>query len=191
MTVVTSTDRRVRRTRRALLDALSALMAQKGYDAVTVADIIDRADVGRSTFYSHYTDKADLLEDGLADLRSLLRPPVGSARPRHPLDFSLPMFRHAHQQRRLARALAHRSSAGPLLSRIEELLVETVGEPLAAHASGPVPVEAAARFVTGAFLGLLAWWLDQDEPCSAEEIDQVFRALVAPGLRAATGPASA
>ena len=58
------TDRRVRRTRRALHDALLTLMTEKSYDAVTVQDIIDRADVGRSTFYSHFTDKRYLLDFG-------------------------------------------------------------------------------------------------------------------------------
>src|SRR5690349_18531587 len=63
-------DRRVRRTREAIHQALMALMLEKGYDAVTVSEIIERADIGRSTFYAHYTDKRDVLFaslDGLAD----------------------------------------------------------------------------------------------------------------------------
>lgn len=47
-------DRRVRRTRRALQDSLTSLILEKGYDAVTVEDITDRADLGRTTFYLHY-----------------------------------------------------------------------------------------------------------------------------------------
>ncbi|WP_412537769.1 helix-turn-helix domain-containing protein [Longispora sp. K20-0274] len=68
-----STDRRVRRTRLALRHALVELMVDKGYDAVTVQDIIDRADVGRSTFYAHFTDKEHLFRSGIQDLQAELR----------------------------------------------------------------------------------------------------------------------
>src|SRR5688572_2762159 len=54
-------DARVRRTRDALGDALVALMQEKPFDTITVQDVLDRAKVGRSTFYSHYSDKDDLL----------------------------------------------------------------------------------------------------------------------------------
>src|SRR4026209_397202 len=55
------TDARVRRTRDALGDALVALMQEKPFDTITVQDVLDRADVSRSTFYTHYSDKDDLL----------------------------------------------------------------------------------------------------------------------------------
>src|SRR5919112_2023535 len=55
------TDARVRRTRDALGDALIALMQEKPFETITVQDVLDRAHVSRSTFYSHYTDKDDLL----------------------------------------------------------------------------------------------------------------------------------
>ncbi len=55
------TDARVRRTRDALGDALIALMQEKPFDTITVQDVLDRAHVSRSTFYTHYSDKDDLL----------------------------------------------------------------------------------------------------------------------------------
>ncbi|MFI5716434.1 TetR/AcrR family transcriptional regulator [Nocardia sp. NPDC051750] len=58
---MSSSDRRVRRTRDALHRALIALMMERAYDRITVSDVIDRADIGRSTFYAHYRDKDDLL----------------------------------------------------------------------------------------------------------------------------------
>ena len=61
-------DRRVNRTRRALKEALTDLILEKGYEHVTVGDVLDRADVGRSTFYAHFVDKDALLMAILADL---------------------------------------------------------------------------------------------------------------------------
>jgi hypothetical protein len=65
-----TTDRRVRRTRER--SALLSLIQEKGYDRIKVQDILDRADVGRSTFYAHYRDKDDLLQSGFEDVRAAL-----------------------------------------------------------------------------------------------------------------------
>lgn len=56
-------DRRQRKTRRAIYQAFESLMSQEHYQAVTVAQIIGRADIGRSTFYAHYETKDDLLDE--------------------------------------------------------------------------------------------------------------------------------
>ena len=61
-------DRRVQRTRQLLNRALMELIVEKGYDSVTVQDIIDRANLGRSTFYAHYQDKDDLLFSGIDEV---------------------------------------------------------------------------------------------------------------------------
>src|SRR5881396_2641445 len=65
-------DRRVQRTRKLLQDALVSLMIEQGYEATTVQDIIDRANVGRATFYAHFADKETLLVSRLEDLRAML-----------------------------------------------------------------------------------------------------------------------
>src|SRR5260221_12054396 len=94
-------DRRAARTRRALHEALISLILRQGYEATTIQDIIDAADVGRSTFYAHYTGKEDLLRGGFAALRAELTaaPPDASSRRDGgrdgPLPFTLRMFQHA------------------------------------------------------------------------------------------------
>ncbi len=187
-----ATDRRVRRTRRALQEALLSLMAEKGYDEVTVADLIERADVGRSTFYNHYADKADLLDDCLDGLRAMIGPgPAPDAGPGAPdrlLGFSLPFLRHAGEQRPLARAMTDRAKATPLLGHVERVIVEAIRAELPSGTAGPVPVEAVLHYVAGTFLALLTWWLnDEKTHHTPEQIDQIFRALVTPGLRAVIG----
>jgi AcrR family transcriptional regulator len=91
-------DRRAARTRKALHRALMSLILRRGYEAVTVQDLIDEADVGRSTFYGHYTGKEDLLRNGFQILRKELAEAQHAARARtvdEPLGFSLAMFEHA------------------------------------------------------------------------------------------------
>ena len=66
-------DRRVQRTHQLLRGALVALIQEKGFEALTVQDIIDRANVGRATFYAHFDNKEDLLVSGLEEFRASIR----------------------------------------------------------------------------------------------------------------------
>src|SRR5260370_5781387 len=98
-----SIDRRVARTRASLQHALMSLVRKKGYDAITVADICETANVRRSTFYGHYASKDDLKRSGLEHLRRALFEHQGNALTTSDhvgdrrLAFSLPMFEHARE----------------------------------------------------------------------------------------------
>src|SRR4030081_4055369 len=65
-------DRRISRSRATLQHALTSLILKKGYEAIAIQDICDEANVGRSTFYAHYTSKDDLKRSGFEPLRRLL-----------------------------------------------------------------------------------------------------------------------
>src|SRR3954454_6030930 len=102
-------DRRVCRSRAMLQAALISLIPKKGYDAITVDDICAAANVGRSTFYAHYTSKDDLKRSGLEQLRRMLvdqhaRAARGETEHRH-LGFSLGLFEHARDHLHHYRAL--------------------------------------------------------------------------------------
>ena len=96
------TDRRVRKTRTQLHDALASLVHEKPYDDIVVKEILARADVGRSTFYAHYRDKDELLERGIRDMLCI-DSAQSSARGTSPCDrllgFSLPFLEHVEQFR--------------------------------------------------------------------------------------------
>jgi AcrR family transcriptional regulator len=183
-------DRRVRRTRDAVRRALMALMLEKGYEAVTVADIIERADIGRSTFYTHFADKQHVLYAGLDELAGFLRA-QRDANPGRLFGFSLALFTHVHEQRPLLRVLFGRRGGTVVQQRIRQLLTELVREDLeerrAAAGGRPaaVPLDLLADAVAGAHLALLARWADTDEPAGPKTLDHVFRRLVVPGVEAA------
>lgn len=189
-------DRRVRRTRQLLHEALIELILEKGYEAVTVQDIIDRADVGRSTFYAHFLDKQQLLMSGLEQLRQFLAQQqrtarTGSSHLGEPtLGFSLAMFQHAQSHHRVFRAMVGRQSGAIVQQQIQRILADLVREEMAPllprGAAAPIPLDVVVEYTVNAFLGLLTWWLDQDTPCSPEEMDRMFRALTLPGISAAT-----
>lgn len=190
-------DRRPERTRRSLRNALIELMTEKPYESITVEDVINRADVGRSTFYNHYTDKDALLADNLAGLRSILEQaaPAEPATRRRLVRFSLPFFRHVHDEQRLARALFGNAGGGAVLREIEHLLGEVIrGELADLFGTDPpprAPEGAVVAYLVGAYLHLLSWWVSTDTPISPEQVDRIFQTLVTPGIRAVTASPNA
>jgi AcrR family transcriptional regulator len=196
-------DRRVRRTRRLLREALLALIAEGSYDRVSVQDILDRADLARATFYAHFQDKDDLLLSGWRELEETLREAmaahVASAQEDTAANIGTAraLFEHVAEHRVLYRGLVG-SRAGPLvLKRVRERFTALIREHLQdmianRHCVPSVPVEATAEFVVGALLGILTWWLENDAPYSAQEIAEMVIHLTAPALEAGLGlrPAS-
>jgi len=185
-------DRRVQRTRKLLQDALMALIVEKGYEAVTVQDIIDRANVGRSTFYDHFLDKQALLVSGFEQLRAFLsqQHPTLTASGELRLGFSLPMFEHACSYRPVYRAMIGKQSGAVVRKEIQQLLTDLVRAELAVlapSAATPVALNIVVQYVVSAFMGLLAWCADHDSPATAAEIDTIFQQLTMPGVLVGLG----
>ena len=187
-----TTDRRVRRTRELLRGALLALIQEKGYDRITVQDILDRADVGRSTFYAHYRDKDELLLSGFEDIRAALDAEREAAErgTEKKSEFLLPMlavFQHVEGHRHFWGALTHKGGADLITRILRESVDELVREHFRSQFAGvkgvEMQLEAALQFVAGACMALLIWWLDNDIPYSAEEIHSIFRRLATQGVR--------
>ncbi len=182
-------DRRVARTRGLLQHAFLALIVKKGYEAVTIQDICEEADVGRSTFYSHYTGKDDLKRRGLDHIRAVLlarQKKALSASDGIPatLSFSLPMFEHARDHLPLYRALIGSDGAAISLGSIRQIIADLVrAEIKASIADGNRAAhEMQVQFITGAFMSVLTWWLDEGAITGPQEMDTLFRHLALNGL---------
>lgn len=187
-------DRRIQRTRAMLLSALLDLIVERGYEELSVQDIVDRANIGRSTFYKHFLDKRELLLTGVAGLQELLTeqgvaPEASATMNARLLSFSLPLFQHVQENIRFCRALLGPHSGAIVEPRIQQILSDLVQEELAACVpSGvvpTVPLEVVVQYTVSAFIGLLRWWMEQPAPYPAEEIDRQFRALTIPAISAA------
>lgn len=179
-------DRRVRRTRFALAHALMTLIIEKGYDAVTVQDIIDRADVGRSTFYAHFRHKDDLLQFNIGNLRSWLTAASHDERPKRPFAFSLPLLQHVEGQHELYRALTSRRGGAAVLQWFSEMATELVRDDLRDQPLPPhVPLDEVAAFIAGGFLALMTAWLEGGSTRRPEQVDAAFHHMAAHALRSA------
>jgi AcrR family transcriptional regulator len=195
----TKTDKRVTRTGQALQAALLELMVEFGYERLSVQQILDRAGVGRATFYLHFRSKEDLLRGSFELLRGHLeegwhRTQANRARESLPLSFSLIFFQHVDSHRKLYRAVVGRESGVIVERQMRRLLADLIREDLRSQAGSAltgVEVDLAAQYITGAILAIVTWWLDRNVKLSAEEIDRVFRQMTIPALQAICTPVTA
>ena len=175
-------DRRVERTREALLTALRDLLFERGYDAFVVKDIVERANVGRSTFYEHFESKEEIYRESLGrpmeGLAASTCEPDGLER----LQFTL---RHFAENRKLLMSNLHGSA--------RQLMTQVLSEHIAAYLttqlcnerrSLTVPVQLAADHLADAQLGLIESWISNDLPCDAITLARALRASTAASIAA-------
>lgn len=186
----TSIDRRVARTRATLHQTLMSLILKQGYEAITIRDICDAANVGRSTFYAHYASKEDLMRGGIENLRHVLldRPRDALTTPgdigHQRFGFSLTLFEHARDHMDLHRGLVGGGTVA--LGIIRGILADVVRDEFAATAGKnsavAIPQEFIVQYVVGAYMAVLTWWLDRGAKPPPAEIDRMFRRLATDGI---------
>ncbi len=174
-------DRRVSRTRRSIDVAFLTLLQRRGYEAVAVSDIVREADIGRATFYEHYTSKDDLLR---AQLRHVTAAKL-IANPGDPalLD-ATPLFAHVRDVPMLYRLVAGRTAAARSLRILQEVVEQRAAAILQAYlATGaslraPLTAPIAARLVVANLVALLAWWTEHGMAETPDEMQALFGACV-------------
>ncbi len=187
----TPPDRQIQRTRQFLLNALIDLIIEKGYEKITVQDIIDRANVGRTTFYSHFQDKEDLLLSGFENLRDMLDGFYAQSSPeKSNWDFGLRLFQHAEERRTAFKALFGKQAGVVMLNHLQKALTAYLKKQFQAmfpKKEQPVPLDIFVRYFVSTFLGLLTWWLDNDASDSAVQMNEYYRTLTEPTIQALLG----
>lgn len=198
-------DRRVSRTRRLLRDALMGLILERGYDAVTVEEIAQRADLGRTTFYLHYRDKEDLLlesidaiiDDLIAQIAHLplefWEAPAflegeSGARPESPI---LLVFRHAAEHIDLYRVMLRGEGVTKAQGRIRATIASAASEFFALTAQTnqialqpEIALDFFVNYFASSLMGVLTWWLETEMPYSPERMADMFQRMFIPGARA-------
>ena len=177
-------DKRVRRTRQALAEALIALTIEKGYEPVTIQEITDRAGVGYRTFFRHYADKDALLQDVLqttvAELRLLIETPdAGSGEGYNPLpaENGRIIFEQIAANSDLYRVLL--SSGSAALEPVKEYAYGEALNSLQQVPDPPVPPPILAQHMVATVFSLVLWWLENGMPYPPEEMAVYLAQLVA------------
>jgi AcrR family transcriptional regulator len=191
-------DRRVHRTRDLLQKALIELIGERGYDAITIQDIVDRANVGRTTFYLHYTSKDDLFMSCHIAIVSDFR-----AGPLHLHPISREALLSPEAPPGVASAYQHlkkawerlypifRGKDGTLILRqIRDKSSQAIEANLRAafaEADSAIPLDVLANYLAGAQIALVQWWLEKRQPHTPENVAQAFHRLQRAAIRDAFG----
>ena len=170
---------RIRRMQKLLRDALIDLIEERGFDALTVGEIAERAMVSRATFYRNYADKYALVEQIFDEAMSALLGAVAEMGPEHPPQIWVKFFEHIAEYERLYRALLGRKGSPWFVMKMRASLADLVkehgrvphGQPSADHpAIYPLADEFVPDLVSTMFVEAITWWLEQGRPYSPKEI---------------------
>jgi AcrR family transcriptional regulator len=185
------TDRRVQKTQTLLREALVSLIREKSYDSIAVKEILDRANVGRSTFYMHFKDKDALLVSGIHDmLRSVHSTGLSSSANRHETmtSFSLPIFEYHDRHRHTGKDRMGTTGRAIVHDHLRRVLTGLIAEEIGRddrkqkRAGSRLPPELLVQYVASTFILVLNWWLETRSPLRPSEVNDLFRTLVLPTL---------
>ncbi len=180
-------DRRSQRTYRLVSSAFAELLGEKPYEEILVQDILDRADIGRTTFYAHYFDKEDVLGSIVAEQLEILTHQIAHATARQRVVPSLELFEHVyHSQNQQFLALMRSRAGEPLWEALHTALCQAIEPALstlcAEKRSPPIPLPVVSEYLAGAFLTLLKWWIEASQPYSPQQMESIFQQLALPGV---------
>jgi AcrR family transcriptional regulator len=189
-------DRRAWRTRNALGDALIELMQERPFKSVTVQDVLDRAKVGRSTFYAHYRDKDDLflsdVEDFWEMMSSMLERRGEDSKRVAPVR---ELLTHIADVKNLREALTASGKAHDVMELGQGYFARTIEKRLVKLCTAKDAMAgqfaAMSHALAGALFSSLNWWVDRGMPVSAAEMDDQFHRLVWSGVNTSTKEAAA
>ncbi len=172
-------DLRVRRTRKLLMQALIDLIIEKGFSAITVQDIADRAMVHRATFYRHYVDKYDLLEQYMNEVYELTaaQEELASVQPHdagahNPLVGMVRMFEEVQKNADFYRAMLGAKGDLAFMQRIQQFSAMRLRNVLSnkrVQSKSP-PFDVCLSYLSLAGVGVMVWWLKDGQAYTPEQI---------------------
>jgi AcrR family transcriptional regulator len=180
-------ERRRLQTRNLLIQAALQLVLEKGYDAISIQDITDRADLGRGTFYIHFKSKEDVFwtafREIIQELELAAHKELDRRMPQVEYYGLLNIFRHAAKNCDLYRVMLGRLGSAILTSRAQDFLAEVFLRDIRSAPETPdidfnLPEEIEAQILAGMITRLLFWWLETPNDYSSEQMASItYKAL--------------
>ncbi len=179
-------DRRSQRTYHLVTTALLALLAEKRYEAITVQDILERANIGRSTFYTHYFDKEDVLESIAEQMLETFGQQFSQRNVGQGIVPGLELFQHVQQNHQYFQALLRGHAGEVVWEAAQTALSRTIEQALTTTSAKKrppsIPLAVISQYLAGSFLHLLKWWLRAEMPYTPEQMESIFQQLALPGV---------
>jgi AcrR family transcriptional regulator len=179
-----------------LQKALVELIAERGYDAITIQEIVDRANVGRTTFYLHYSSKDQLFMSCHEAIVSKFH--LGLFHPfsrEELLSSGIPLempstYQHLEEDRALLYPIFQGKDSSLILRQIRERSareIETNLRLVFTESESAIPVDMLSNYLAGAQIALMQWWLERRQPHTPEDLAQALFRLQRAAIREAFG----
>ena len=169
-------DRRIGRTRKALIEALIELGLEQGFESIKIKEITERANIGNSTFYRHYKDKNDLLRSHLSEIQGEI------AREMYPemthYELSLMVFTVIGKHRDACRLALSLPEDHPVMKPILQKATRTVNARYTARDESIIPFEVSANHLVNSFVKMFRWWITEGEAYSREQMATMANELI-------------
>ncbi|MFP5105578.1 TetR/AcrR family transcriptional regulator [Neobacillus sp. C211] len=194
-----STDRRIVRTKRLIRDALTELMEEKGFEGITVRDLTKKADINRGTFYLHYRDKYDLLEQSEAQILNEIEKMTQEINPNDflnfnsendPFPFIINLFEFFHENSSFMKVILGPKGDASFQGKLRDIIKKTFFQHIMSKINGEemlVPVEYLFSYVSSAHLGVIQHWLESGMEKPPREMAMILSRITLLGPRHVTG----
>lgn len=182
-------DRRIQKTKNEIKQALTDLMEEKRFEAITVRDLTERANINRGTFYLHYQDKYDLVEqcedeiiqkikenvreEQIYDLETLIEN-------EEPFPFIVKIYRYIQENANFIRAALGPNGDPSFQGKLKELIIQNLYI-LKQNATTTVPEEILTTFISSALLGVIQQWLNTGMKQTPEEMATILFRIITKG----------
>lgn len=184
-------DRRQQKTREAIFRAFSKLLSSKSYTKITVQEIIDEANIGRSTFYSHFETKDDLLREMCIDLFNHIFSDSLDTEGTH--DFSIAagnpnsmithILYHLRDNKKNIMGILTSESGDLFLHFFKQYLNKLITRHLlkdVERKNSDVPDDFLLNHISGSFVEMVQWWIKNNMKQSPEELAEYFLSVILP-----------
>jgi AcrR family transcriptional regulator len=175
-------DRRIQRTQRALMDALVTLALEKGYESISIRDITERANVSYSTFFRHYGEKDDLLEELLKSVANDLIRLINHNPNKSKESEGWLIFQHVADNQAFFRVLFSSQGTSRVMRNIQEQIAAEIIRTNSIPEDKIIPPEIAANHLVVSILALIRWWLEHDMPYNSERMAAIYSRLIFQGV---------
>ena len=184
-------DRRQQKTREAIFHAFSTLLEKKSYNHITVQEILDTANIGRSTFYAHFETKEELVKSLCRELFDHI---IGTAMDKQdthglyactnaPHSVICHILQHLQENDNNILTLLSCESSPIFMSYFKSGMEELVRSQLLGDTALPgVPREFLVNHIAGSFVEMVQWWLDGGRKETPQTLDGYFRTVTEPLL---------
>ncbi len=175
-------DRRILKTRQSIMNMFVDLLAEKGFEKITINDIAERANINRGTVYLHYVDKFDLLDKCIeTHIELLLQHCANNADNTLNARAFQSIFEYLEKNFAIYKLLLCNEGSGFFRNRLYAIVAQSVTEVICAKPeSNAFSNGVTIHFLTSGFIGVLEWWINNSTPCSAQEITEQFLLLLEP-----------